>query len=120
MATLTEISILKTIVARSPGAFIALDESIPEKPTSRDGFKLALKIWSAIGKFVRSQVNKGRIVDTLYYGTFSLKSAVKRTEVPDQPYNSDEAPLNDGYLYCPGPKSIFKLIENAENVDDLP
>ena len=37
-------------------------------------------------------LQKGKIVDTLYFGTF--------------------AKFENGFVYCPGPKSLFKLTEN--------
>ena len=47
-----------------------------------------------------SLIEKGKIVDTGFFGTF--------------------AKLNTDLVYCPGPKSILKLVENEENVSDLP
>lgn len=44
-------------------------------------------------------LQKGKIVDTLYFGTF--------------------AQLDQGIVYCPGPKSLLKLVENNENVIEI-
>jgi hypothetical protein len=51
-------------------------------------------------------MEKGNIVDTGFYGTFAKASSI-----------SGQSPH---FVYCPGTKSIFKLVENDENVIDLP
>lgn len=51
--------------------------------------------------------NEGRIVDTLYYGTFAKASSV----------SGDSSAQN--WVYCPGPKAILKLVENDDNLADL-
>lgn len=38
------------------------------------GLKTCLKIWSCYSKFIRSQCNKGRIVDSIYFGKFFKES----------------------------------------------
>ena len=48
----------------------------------------------------------GHIVDTGFYGTFTRASSISGH--------------NNNFVYCPGPKSILKLVENDENVLDLP
>jgi hypothetical protein len=53
-------------------------------------------------------MEKGSVVDTLYYGSFAKASTVR------------ESPDTDYYVYCPGPKAAFKLVENDENISDLP
>jgi hypothetical protein len=72
--------------------------------------KLAIKVWTAMSKFIRSQCNKGKIVDTVNFGTFAKASSLKN-EVADG---------EDYYVYCTGPNSPFQLIENAQNVPDIP
>jgi hypothetical protein len=52
---------------------------------------------------------EGRIVDSLYFGTFGKASSVW-PETNKQSY----------YVYCPGPKAVLKLNENEENLADLP
>lgn len=79
-----------------------------ERANRKDQVKLALKVWTASSKFIKSQCNKGRIVDTLYFGTFARADTF------------DSSVLADYYVYCPGPKSLFKLVENKENVADVP
>ena len=74
----------------------------------KDQLKLALKIWTASSKFIKSQCNKGRIVDTLLFGTFAKAATIDKTALPDF------------YCYCPGPKALFKLVENKENFADIP
>ena len=76
--------------------------------TRKDQLKLALKVWTASSKFIKSQCNKGRIVDTLLFGTFAKADSV------------DSSAAADYYVYCPGPKALFKLGENKENILDIP
>ena len=85
-----------------------------QMPSKREQFKIAMKVWSALCKFLRSQCNKGRIIDSLFFGTFAKASAI--SEGP----TDGELEQADWYVYCPGPKSIFKLVENRENVPDIP
>ena len=66
-----------------------------------------MKVWAAANKFIKAQCNKGRIVDTLFFGTFSRADSL------------DSAAGSDYFVYCPGPKAIFKLTENRENVCDV-
>ena len=67
------------------------------------------KIWTALGKLIRSQCNKGRIVDSLYFGSFGTESAARG--MPSDP--------NGHYIYCPGPRSIFDLVENSDNMSQI-
>jgi hypothetical protein len=69
-----------------------------------------MKVWLAVGKFVRSQTNKDKVVDTLFFGTFAKASTVQ--------FKGKE-PYSEHYVYCPGPKAVFKLVENRENVTDI-
>ena len=62
-----------------------------------------------MSKLIRSQCNKGRIIDSMYFGSFG-KTAVMHADVG--------APKT--YAYCPGPKSAFNLMENAENIKVVP
>ncbi len=52
-------------------------------------------------------MEKDRVVDTLYFGTFAKASTVY----------ADAS--KSGYVYCPGPKAVLKLVENDENLSDL-
>lgn len=45
------------------------------------------------------------IVDTLYFGSFAKASFLKPNQV--------------GYVYCPGPRSTLKLVENEENISEV-
>ena len=63
------------------------------------------KIWTALSKLIRSQCNKGRIIDSLYFGSFGKTSAMRNDE------NAAKS-----YTYCPGPRSVFTLKENEENI----
>ena len=58
-----------------------------------------------MSKLIRSQANKGRIIDSLYFGSFGKTSIMQANE---------HAP--NTYTYCPGPRSVFNLIENGENL----
>ena len=68
-----------------------------------------MKIWTALGKLIRSQCNKGRVVDSLYFGSFCIDAVAGL-----MPNDS-----TGHYVYCPGPRSIFELIENRENVGQI-
>jgi hypothetical protein len=63
-------------------------------------------MWSQLGRTIATQLEKGSVVDTLYYGTFAKASTVKDSAA-------------QGYVYCPGAKSAFKLFENDENILEL-
>lgn len=68
------------------------------------------KIWTALSKLVRSQCNKGRVIDSLYFGSFA-KTAVMSSD--------DSSAQKKTYSYCPGPRAIFSLLENAENIRNV-
>jgi len=71
--------------------------------------KLGIKIWTAMGKFIRSQCNKGRVIDSLCFGTFCKGSTLS------------SFPEADSYFtYCTGPNSPFDLTQNAQNCVDIP
>ena len=74
----------------------------------KDQLKLAMKVWTASSKFIKSQCNKGRVVDTLLFGTFARADTL------------DSSAVANYVVYCPGPKALFKLSENNENVIDIP
>jgi len=52
-------------------------------------------------------MDKQRIVDTLFFGTFAKASAI----------NGDSQQGN--FVYCPGPKAILKLNENEDNIAEI-
>lgn len=66
-------------------------------------------MWLAVGKFIRSQANKDKVVDTLFFGTFAKASLLSKAKESH----------SEHYVYCPGPKAVFKLVENRENVADI-
>ena len=68
------------------------------------------KIWTALSKLIRSQANKGRIIDSLYFGSFG-KSSVMHSGA-----DSTTTGNASTYSYCPGPRSVFELIENDQNI----
>ena len=105
----TEIDVLRESVRKATlipveDPLEALDSvSVAESTASRrDLNKLAIRIWTAIGKFIRSQCNKGRVIDTGCFGTFCKGSIL------DGRQDSDSY-----YVYCPGPNSAFTNQENA-------
>lgn len=71
--------------------------------------KLAIRIWTSLGKFIRSQCNKGRVIDTQTFGTFAKASTIGVTGPESDNY----------YVYCTGPNSAFTNQENRENVPDI-
>ena len=81
----------------------------PEDEPQRRQVRQCAKIWTALGKLIRSQCNKGRIIDSLYFGSFGKETVARGRQ--DDP--------NGHYIYCPGPKSIFTLIENSDNFAEI-
>jgi hypothetical protein len=112
----TEIDILKESVRKATiipveDPLEALDAvSVAESTANRrDLNKVAIKIWTAVGKFIRSQCNKGRVIDTNSFGTFCKGSTLDATRIGADEY----------YVYCPGPNSAFTNADNAQNVPDI-
>jgi hypothetical protein len=68
------------------------------KADRRTQLKTGMKIWHALSKYIKVHVDKDLIVDSLYFGTFVKSSVLERDQ--------------SGYIYCGGPKAMFKLIEN--------
>ena len=117
---LNENDILKAIVRKGAVADICKEFGSSPSPHPGKGKQEALidetadqqkaqlrqiaKIWTALSKLIRSQCNKGRVIDSLYFGSFA-KTVVM---------GGDD--LAKTYTYCPGPRAIFTLFENAENV----
>lgn len=93
---------LNTAIAGSPRPG---RESPDKEALERDQMRQVAKIWTALSKLIRSQCNKGRIIDSLYFGSFGKTSAMR---------NDENAPKS--YTYCPGPRSVFNLKENEENI----
>ena len=95
-------SIRKTVLVptEDPTTLESVDGAEITKP--REQMKLGIKIWTAMGKFIRSQCNKGRVIDSLNFGTFAKASTVKK-DCPD---------AESYYIYCTGPNSPFDLIKN--------
>ena len=69
---------LYTSLASKEKADQAYDLSSKDQKTERKNLvKQAMKVWLAVGKFVRSQANKDKVVDTLFFGTFAKASTVQ-------------------------------------------
>lgn len=67
---------------------------------------MALKAWQQICKSVMSMMEAQAIVDTLYFGSFAKASSLRDASAK-------------GFVYCPGPRSTLKLIENDENLAEI-
>ena len=110
---LTETDILKALVrkgsfadvCRELNAQVSSGDGKDEASVQREQLRQAARIWTALNKLIRSQCNKDRIIDSLYFGSFGKTQVV---------LNDAKAPKT--YSYCPGPKSLFRLTENAENI----
>lgn len=87
---------------RSANAF----NQVPGKDERAGLQAKVMKVWSQLTRACATQMDRGLVVDTFYFGTFMKGSSVKESQ--------------QGYVYCPGPKSAFKLIENDENILELP
>jgi hypothetical protein len=97
-------SVRKAVLTAVEDPFEALDNvPVSEPAGSRPAqFKLALRIWTAAGKYIRSQCNKGRVIDTCAFGTFAKASAI----------GVKTADADSYYVYCAGPNSAFTSQEN--------
>lgn len=102
---------LNTSLVSSPRPGAATADGADKEKVQKEQMRQAAKIWTALTKLVRNQCNKGRIIDTLYFGSFG-KSAVMHGDA--------SADKSTTFTYCPGPKSIFTLVENVENMKTVP
>jgi hypothetical protein len=80
-------------------------------PSSKnDKLKTCMRIWSGFTKFIRSQCNKERIIDSLFFGTFYKKTA--------------GGDMKNPYVFVTdGARNMFndlKLIKNDENFSEVP
>ena len=70
-----------------------------------------MRIWSGFTKFIRSQCNKERIIDSLFFGTFYKKSG-------------GGVDVKNPYVFVTdGSRNMFndlKLIKNDENFSEVP
>ena len=71
---------------------------------------MCMRIWSGFSKFIRSQCNKDRVIDSLYFGSFYRKDSNQDTK---NPYvfvtESARNTFND-----------IKLNVNEENFQEVP
>lgn len=112
---LTETDILKSIVkkgsfsdtCRELNANLGIDGASKEEQ-HREQLRVVAKIWTALNKLIRSQCNKDRIIDSLFFGSFGKTQVVMEDPMASRTYT-----------YCPGPKSLFRLLENAENMGNV-
>ena len=75
-----------------------------------DKLKMCMRIWSGFTKFIRSQCNKERVIDSLFFGTFYKKDSQSETK---NPYvfvtDSSRNAFND-----------MKVNQNEENLSEVP
>ena len=67
-------------------------------------FKLCKIIWSGYTKFIRSQCNKARVIDSIYFGTFYKRES-------DNSYVC----IHSGVKY----PTDLQPVTNSENVEDV-
>ena len=65
---------LNTELLSSPRA---KEGEAPENTPERLQMRQCAKIWTALGKLIRSQCNKGRVVDSLYFGSFCTDAVAR-------------------------------------------
>ena len=117
MTALSEIEIIRAMVKRGTVAeafkesqkYIAGSQyggvEDDKDQYEREQVKQCVRVWTALGKLVRSQTTKGRIIDTLYFGSFAKAASINEKAETEDSWGH--------YIYCPGPKSMFILVENA-------
>ena len=71
-------------------------------------YRLCLRIWSGFSKYIRSQCNKDRICDSVYFGQF-LKSNMGDAENPRYIFVNDNSKSNS-----------LNSVHSAENLDLIP
>ena len=72
---------LNTQIVGSPrGAGSSTDLNKAGDDPQRDHMRQIARIWTAMTKLIRSQANKGRIIDTLYFGSFGKSSVMQNSE----------------------------------------
>lgn len=93
-------------------------ESFAGKSFSNEStYKLSTRIWSGYTKFIRSQCNKGRLIDSIYFGTFFKKeSAEKPQQDPEKPEKITFVCIHDSKKMTEYQKPTF----NAENIEAYP
>lgn len=102
------------------GSHNALDmdtESVASRAMQRENensIRLCQRIWSGYTKFIRSQCNKDRVIDSMFFGSF-----FKREEKLDD-VGEDMKKNTSNYGFIADIKkqatySEFKLVQNQEN-----
>lgn len=99
-----------------------LDSETASKAGNREietSIKLCQRIWSGYTKFIRSQCNKDRVIDSQFFGTF-FKRDITRDDEAD-----GDMKKASGYCYVADLKrsssfSEFKLVSGPENFNSLP
>lgn len=103
---------------------ILLDSSDSKSDQQQTQIKLCMRIWSGYTKFIRSQCNKERVIDSIYFGSFFQKdtapSVVGGVEAADKPQN-----FGGTYALVTDCKKFstfaeFKSVKNSENYQAVP
>lgn len=102
-----------------------IDSSEGKTTSAEASIKLCMRIWSGYTKFIRSQCNKDRIIDSQYFGSFFKKdSSNDNLETQD---SDRKIPVGGGNTYaCVNDSkkfntfSEFKCNVNSENFQLVP
>jgi hypothetical protein len=102
---------------------ILIDNSESKTEYHHTQVKLCMRIWSGYTKFIRSQCNKDRIIDSIYFGSFFKKDTApsmlggfegEKVLGPGNTY----ALVNDCKKY--NTFAEFKTVNNSENYQRVP
>lgn len=100
-----------------------IDSSESKQEYHHTQVKLCMRIWSGYTKFIRSQCNKDRIIDSIYFGSFLKKDTAPsvlggaeadKLLAPGNTY----ALVNDCKKYATFAE--FKTVSNSENYQRIP
>ena len=102
---------------------ILIDNSESKNEYHHTQVKLCMRIWSGYTKFIRSQCNKDRLIDSVYFGSF-----FKRDTAPSMLGGMEaEKMLGPGNTYglVNDTKKFntfaeFKTVSNSENYQRVP
>lgn len=120
-SVLTESEVLAAVVKKrnyasayemlTQGRAASKDFSSRERVTDRQNqHKTAHKIWQALCKNIQMYLDKGKVYDTCFYGSFARASTIAGETGSSKATN---------VVYCPGPRAVLKLIENEDNCVDF-
>ena len=100
-----------------------IDSSEGKTTSAEQSIKLCMRIWSGYTKFIRSQCNKDRLIDSIYFGSFFKKESGDGGDTTDTdrkiPIGGNTyAVINDSKKF--NTFSEFKALVNSENFERLP